>query len=274
MITRENKIIRLSWAKADLFQTICTETAYNARTLADDKGLPLFDRYAITADERAFFDQYIAEALTTLSHHFRRIVPDSQPMAVEGDTCGLTFTARLADDGRELYGLSELDAVDHSATNVLCYLIVSEWYLSVQASDLWKTYLQKLAIATAELSTLLFRFYRPALKQSFMVAPDPSEAPPKDYEINIDAGTIKQYGTIRNITVPRRTDRNRGTRFPPGDLAGGRRMVRNDSSSYHRLFHRHPQGACSQNPEGQPRVPAVVREIRRLRKSYRDVNAI
>ena len=85
MITRENKIIRLSWAKADLFQTICTETAYNARTLADDKGLPLFDRYAITADERAFFDQHIAEALTTLSHHFRRIVPDSQPMAVEGD---------------------------------------------------------------------------------------------------------------------------------------------------------------------------------------------
>ena len=82
MITRENKIIRLSWAKADLFQTICTETAYNARTLADDKGLPLFDRYAITADERAFFDQHIAEALTTLSHHFRRIVPDSQPMAV------------------------------------------------------------------------------------------------------------------------------------------------------------------------------------------------
>ena len=91
---------------------------------------------------------------------------------------------------RDRYGLSELDAVDHSATNVLCYLIVSEWYLSVQASDLWKTYLQKLAIAAAELSTLLFRFYRPALKQSFMVAPDPSEAPPKDYEINIDAGTI------------------------------------------------------------------------------------
>ena len=30
----------------------------------------------------------------------------------------------------------------------------------------------------------------------------------------------------------------------------------------------------AQNPEGQPRVPAVVREIRRLRKSYRNVNAI
>ena len=71
MITRENKIIRLSWAKADLFQTICTETAYNARTLADDKGLPLFDRYAITADERAFFDQHIAEALTTFGVSFR-----------------------------------------------------------------------------------------------------------------------------------------------------------------------------------------------------------
>ena len=28
------------------------------------------------------------------------------------------------------------------------------------------------------------------------------------------------------------------------------------------------------HPEGQPRVPAVVREIRRLRKSYRNVNAI
>lgn len=65
-----------------------------------------------------------------------------------------------------------------------------------------------------------------------------------------------------------------GHAFHRGDLAGGRRMVRNDSSSYHRLFHRHPQGACSQNPEGQPRVPAVVREIRRLRKSYRNVNAI
>lgn len=130
MITRENKIIRLSWAKADLFQTICTETAYNARTLADDKGLPLFDRYAITADERAFFDQHIAEALTTLSHHFRRIVPDSQPMAVEGDTCGLTFTARLADDGRELYGLSELDAVDHSATNVLWWVLSIPFFIS------------------------------------------------------------------------------------------------------------------------------------------------
>ena len=66
MITQENKTIRLSWANADLFHAICTETAYNARTLADDKGQPLFDQYAMTDDERPFFDEHIAQAVNSL----------------------------------------------------------------------------------------------------------------------------------------------------------------------------------------------------------------
>lgn len=190
MITRENKTIRLFWTKADLFHAICTETAYNARTLADDKGQPLFDQYAMTDDERPFFDEHIAQAMNSLLQHFRRIVPDSIPVEVDNDTCGLTFSARVSPDGNELYGQAELNAVDQSATDVLRCMIVSEWYLSLHANDLWTAYLQKLVMAVNTLSTYLFRFYRPALRQSFRVTTDPDECPPKDYDISIDAGTI------------------------------------------------------------------------------------
>ena len=61
MITRENKIIRLSWAKADLFQTICTETAYNARTLADAQG-----RLTLPDKNRAFLQKEADTLITFL----------------------------------------------------------------------------------------------------------------------------------------------------------------------------------------------------------------
>lgn len=190
MITRENKYIKLSWAKADLFQAICTETAYNARTLADDKGNPLFDQYTMTDDEKPFFDEHIAQAMNSLLQHFRRIIPDSLPIVVDSDICGLTFSSRVSQDGSELYGQAELDAVDQSANDILRYMIVSEWYLSVHVNDLWTAYLQKLAVAVNTLSTYLFQFYRPALRQSFRVSIAPEDCPPKNYDINIDGGTI------------------------------------------------------------------------------------
>lgn len=190
MIKRENKTNRLYWNKADLFHAICTETAYNARTLTDDKGQPLFDQYAMTDDERPFFDENIAQALTSLLQHFRRIVPDSLSVEDDSHTCGLTFTARMSTDANELYGQAELQAVEQSATDMIRALILSNWYLSLHASDLWTAYLQKSAAAVNSLSTCLFRFYRPALRQSFHVTTDCDQCPPKDYEINIDAGTI------------------------------------------------------------------------------------
>lgn len=190
MITRENRNIKLSWVKADLFQTICTETAYNARTLADDKGSPQFDQYTMTDDERPFFDEHIAQAVNSLLQHFRRIIPDSLPVENESGTCGLTFSARLSPDDSELFGQAELDAVDQSSTDVIRSIIISEWYLSVHANDLWTAYLQKLAETMHMLSTYLFRFYRPVLRKSFRVTTAPDEWPQKDYDINIDAGTI------------------------------------------------------------------------------------
>lgn len=125
MITRENKLFRLSWLKSDLFRATSTETAYNARTLEDETGQDLFDRYAMTNDERPFFDEHIAQALLALLHHFRRIVPDCQPITTEGDTCGLTFAARVSRDEDEFYSHAELQGVERSATEVLRYYILA-----------------------------------------------------------------------------------------------------------------------------------------------------
>lgn len=52
MITRENKLFRLSWLKSNLFRATSTETAYNARMLENETGQDMFDRYAMTIDER------------------------------------------------------------------------------------------------------------------------------------------------------------------------------------------------------------------------------
>ena len=165
MITRENKLFRLSWLKSDLFRATSTETAYNARTLENETGQDLFDRYAMTNDERPFFDEHIAQALLALLHHFRRIVPDCQPITTEGDTCGLTFAARVSRDEDEFYSHAELQGVERSATEVLRYYILAEWYLSIRANDLWTAYTQKLTAAVATLSSYLFRFYRPVLRR-------------------------------------------------------------------------------------------------------------
>lgn len=188
MITREKDTIRLCWDNDDLFRAVCAQTAYNARTLADEKGMPLFDRYVLTDDERQFFERHIAQAMNALFQHFRRIVPDSQRIHVEGETCGFAFAARLSQDADLLYSQAELDALEHAATRILCCSILSEWYLSVQAPDLWKTYLGKSTEAAAELSSLLFRFYRPALRKAYSAAT--CGCPTHDYDIDIDAGTV------------------------------------------------------------------------------------
>lgn len=107
MITRENKLFRLSWLKSNLFRATSTETAYNARMLENETGQDMFDRYAMTIDERPFFDEHIAQALLALLHHFRRIVPDCQPITTEGDACGLTFAARVSRDEDEFYSHAE-----------------------------------------------------------------------------------------------------------------------------------------------------------------------
>lgn len=70
MITRENKLFRLSWLKSNLFRATSTETAYNAGMLENETGQDMFDRYAMTIDERPFFDEHIAQALLALLHSF------------------------------------------------------------------------------------------------------------------------------------------------------------------------------------------------------------
>ena len=147
MITRENKLFRLSWLKSNLFRATSTETAYNARMLENETGQDMFDRYAMTIDERPFFDEHIAQALLALLHHFRRIVPDCQPITTEGDACGLTFAARVSRDEDEFYSHAELQGVERSATEILRYYILAEWYLSIRANDLWTAYTQKLTAA-------------------------------------------------------------------------------------------------------------------------------
>lgn len=166
MITRENKLFRLSWLKSNLFRATSTETAYNARMLENETGQDMFDRYAMTIDERPFFDEHIAQALLALLHHFRRIVPDCQPITTEGDACGLTFAARVSRDEDEFYSHAELQGVERSATEILRYYILAEWYLSIRANDLWTAYTQKLTAAVATLSSYLFRFYRPVLRRA------------------------------------------------------------------------------------------------------------
>lgn len=148
-------------AQIHLFRATSTETAYNARMLENETGQDMFDRYAMTIDERPFFDEHIAQALLALLHHFRRIVPDCQPITTEGDACGLTFAARVSRDEDEFYSHAELQGVERSATEILRYYILAEWYLSIRANDLWTAYTQKLTAAVATLSSYLFRFYRP-----------------------------------------------------------------------------------------------------------------
>lgn len=73
---------------------------------------------------------------------FRRIVPDCQPITTEGDACGLTFAARVSRDEDEFYSHAELQGVERSATEILRYYILAEWYLSIRANDLWTAYTQ------------------------------------------------------------------------------------------------------------------------------------
>jgi len=190
MITRENKLFRLSWLKSNLFRATSTETAYNARMLENETGQDMFDRYAMTIDERPFFDEHIAQALLALLHHFRRIVPDCQPITTEGDACGLTFAARVSRDEDEFYSHAELQGVERSATEILRYYILAEWYLSIRANDLWTAYTQKLTAAVATLSSYLFRFYRPVLRRAHRVSPSPEEYSQHGEIQIIDAGLV------------------------------------------------------------------------------------
>lgn len=121
---------------------------------------------------------------------FRRIVPDCQPITTEGDACGLTFAARVSRDEDEFYSHAELQGVERSATEILRYYILAEWYLSIRANDLWTAYTQKLTAAVATLSSYLFRFYRPVLRRAHRVSPCPEEYSQHGEIQIIDAGLV------------------------------------------------------------------------------------
>lgn len=121
---------------------------------------------------------------------FRRIVPDCQPITTEGDACGLTFAARVSRDEDEFYSHAELQGVERSATEILRYYILAEWYLSIRANDLWTAYTQKLTAAVATLSSYLFRFYRPVLRRAHRVSPSPEEYSQHGEIQIIDAGLV------------------------------------------------------------------------------------
>ena len=141
MITRENKLFRLSWLKSNLFRATSTETAYNARMLENETGQDMFDR-------------------------------------------------RVSRDEDEFYSHAELQGVERSATEILRYYILAEWYLSIRANDLWTAYTQKLTAAVATLSSYLFRFYRPVLRRAHRVSPCPEEYSQHGEIQIIDAGLV------------------------------------------------------------------------------------
>lgn len=170
MTTVENHTIRFYWTLPELLAEVCRASAYEARTLADEKGQPLADRYALTDDERPFVEGQAGAALLTLLQQLRRIVPDGCSIETGGGVYSLTVAARETADGRPLYGAAELAAVDGVARSVLCGLVLRDWWLSVGLADRATACAERVQGWTAELSRLLFRFYRPVAYSSVSVA--------------------------------------------------------------------------------------------------------
>ena len=100
------------------------------------------------------------------------------------------FAARVSRDEDEFYSHAELQGVERSATEILRYYILAEWYLSIRANDLWTAYTQKLTAAVATLSSYLFRFYRPVLRRAHRVSPSPEEYSQHGEIQIIDAGLV------------------------------------------------------------------------------------
>ena len=111
-------------------------------------------------------------------------------LPADNDACGLTFAARVSRDEDEFYSHAELQGVERSATEILRYYILAEWYLSIRANDLWTAYTQKLTAAVATLSSYLFRFYRPVLRRAHRVSPCPEEYSQHGEIQIIDAGLV------------------------------------------------------------------------------------
>lgn len=183
MTELQDHTIRFYWPLPELLSEVCRASAYEARTLTDEKGQPLAERYVLTDDERPFVEGQAGVALLTLLQQFRRIVPDGCSIEAGGGVYSLTVAARETADGRPLYGTAELASVDGVARSVLCGLVLRDWWLSVGLADRAAVYVQRVQGWTAELSRLLFRFYRPAAYSSVSVA-----EPEKEYRL--DGGEI------------------------------------------------------------------------------------
>ena len=173
----QNHTIRFYWPAAELLREVCRATAYDVRTLSDEKGQPLADRYALTEDERPFVEAAAAEALRSLLQQFRRIVPDGCAVETGDGVYALTVAAREDTNGRPLYGTAELAAADG--------LVLRDWFLSVHLADMAAVYVQRVQGWRAELSRLLFRLYRPAARASVSVA-----EPEREYRL--DSGEIER----------------------------------------------------------------------------------
>lgn len=185
MTETEHRTIRLFWEKDDLFAAVCGQTAYNARTMTSDKGESLFDQYAMTEDERPFFDDRLYAAFTELQRRFRRIIPDRGKHLDEESQCSITIVARLSGEGHRLYSDHDLQELDRASAAMLCDYVLREWYVSVGLADWVAIYSQKLMADAGVLAELLFRFYRPESRPSYEVEPWPGHSV---LSINLDGG--------------------------------------------------------------------------------------
>lgn len=135
----------------ELFDALKSESSYNSIA-------GIADVEALSNDERPFFDETVRPALALVAVHLRRITPDYFERITDTDIV-LEITARVNVDKQ--YSQSDLEDVHTNCEQMIVKEILRRWYYSIGKADAVERYNNELIQLNANLSSALFRFYRP-----------------------------------------------------------------------------------------------------------------
>ena len=159
-----DKIV-LHWSKDELFGRLSAESIYNAHAAED------LDLLAISDDEHPFFENNIESIFAKLRVLFLPIIKDSDQGEISGDILRFEFIARQSGK-KYLLSLDELAIIDVEAVDYLINNLLLQWYMTLEAKERVVYYASKIIDADTYIKNRLFRFSRPAYRESvFEVVP-------------------------------------------------------------------------------------------------------
>lgn len=150
----ESKYIEFSHKVSDIFDEAARVSAFTAKNIRTNDGVPLLSDFALTEDEKDIFNQGLQTIVNDISNSLVKILYTDTEQTP--DTENITF--KIIDN--ECYNENLIEIAKSSIKDCLVNGALMQWYKNCLHADLMKMYLEMYRASLTTLHARLFQFKR------------------------------------------------------------------------------------------------------------------